>query len=114
MGTMTNEYTDLHELAKGWKAAIARATDPATKYVSSFFCHCFRYLFVVLDCAIILCNSHFCFTFSYRHEAQIKNDRGNLPLHSATSFRAPLEVAGELVRTVCCCCCCLKFILLPP
>ena len=36
MGTMTTEYTDLHELAKGWKAAIARATDPATKYVSSF------------------------------------------------------------------------------
>jgi hypothetical protein len=27
----TAEYTDLHELAKGWKAAIARATDPATK-----------------------------------------------------------------------------------
>jgi hypothetical protein len=25
------DYTDLHELAKGWKAAIARATDPATK-----------------------------------------------------------------------------------
>jgi hypothetical protein len=24
---------DLHELAKGWKAAIVRATDPATKYV---------------------------------------------------------------------------------
>jgi hypothetical protein len=27
----TGEYIDLHELAKGWKAAIARATDPATK-----------------------------------------------------------------------------------
>lgn len=26
-------YADLHELAKGWKASIARATDPATKYV---------------------------------------------------------------------------------
>ncbi len=25
------DYTDLHELAKGWKAAIVRATDPATK-----------------------------------------------------------------------------------
>lgn len=24
---------DLHELAKGWKAAIARCTDPATRYV---------------------------------------------------------------------------------
>merc|ERR1719223_2732370 len=56
-------YTDLHELAKGWKAAIARATDPTTK-----------------------------------HESQIKNDRGNLPLHSATSFRAPLEVAEALLE----------------
>jgi hypothetical protein len=26
-----SEYTDLHELAKGWKAAITRATDPSTK-----------------------------------------------------------------------------------
>ena len=25
------DYADLHELAKGWKAAIVRATDPATK-----------------------------------------------------------------------------------
>ena len=56
----TGEYIDLHELAKGWKAAISRCTDPATK-----------------------------------HEAQIRNDRGNLPLHSATSFRAPIEVAGQ-------------------
>jgi hypothetical protein len=30
-----------------------------------------------------------------RHEAEVKNDRGNLPLHSAASFRAPLEVAGK-------------------
>ncbi|KAG7360309.1 sporulation protein K-like protein [Nitzschia inconspicua] len=60
---MAAEYTDLHELAKGWKAAIARATDPATK-----------------------------------HEAQIRNDRGNLPLHSATSFRAPIEVAEALLQ----------------
>mmetsp|Transcript_21394 Transcript_21394/g.50866 ORF Transcript_21394/g.50866 Transcript_21394/m.50866 type:complete len:579 (-) Transcript_21394:173-1909(-) len=59
----TAEYTDLHELAKGWKAAIARASDPATK-----------------------------------HEAQIRNDRGNLPLHSATSFRAPIEVAETLLQ----------------
>jgi len=57
----SGEYIDLHELAKGWKAAIARTTDPATK-----------------------------------HESQIRNDRGNLPLHSATSFRAPIEVAGQL------------------
>ena len=63
MGTMTTEYTDLHELAKGWKAAIARATDPATKYVSSFFLSLFQTSFVVLDC-VIVCNSHFCFTFS--------------------------------------------------
>jgi hypothetical protein len=27
----SKDYTDLHELAKGWKAAIARAKDPATK-----------------------------------------------------------------------------------
>ena len=25
------DYIDLHELAKGWKAAIARAKDPATR-----------------------------------------------------------------------------------
>lgn len=59
----TGDYVDLHELAKGWKAAIARAKDPAT-----------------------------------RHEAQIKNDRGNMPLHSAASFRAPLEVAEALLE----------------
>ncbi len=33
-----------------------------------------------------------------RHEAQIRNDRGNLPLHSATSFRAPIEVAEALLQ----------------
>jgi hypothetical protein len=27
----TGDYVDLHELAKGWKAAIARAKDPATR-----------------------------------------------------------------------------------
>jgi hypothetical protein len=27
----SGDFVDLHELAKGWKAAIARATDPATK-----------------------------------------------------------------------------------
>lgn len=53
----------MHELAKGWKAAIGRAMDPATK-----------------------------------HEAQIRNDRGNLPLHSATSFRAPIDVAEALLQ----------------
>ena len=62
----TGEYIDLHELAKGWKAAISRCSDGATK-----------------------------------HESQIRNDRGNLPLHSATSFRAPIEVAGQS-------CCCSK------
>ena len=56
------EYVDLHELAKGWKAALAWASNPAT-----------------------------------RHEARKKNDRGNLPLHSAASFRAPVEVIGESV-----------------
>lgn len=59
----SGEYIELHELAKGWKAAITRATDPATK-----------------------------------HEAQIRNDRGNLPLHSATSFRAPIEVSESLLQ----------------
>lgn len=54
---------DLHELAKGWKAAIARLRDPATA-----------------------------------HEARKKNDRGNLPLHSAASFRAPLEVVDALLE----------------
>lgn len=32
------------------------------------------------------------------HEAQVKNDRGNLPLHSAASFRAPLEVIESLLE----------------
>jgi ankyrin repeat protein len=36
--------------------------------------------------------------FSNRHDAQVKNDRGNLPLHSAASFRAPLEVAEALLE----------------
>jgi len=27
----TGDYVDLHELAKGWKAAIARTKDPATR-----------------------------------------------------------------------------------
>jgi len=29
------EVLDLHELAKGWKAAAARASDPATRFVFS-------------------------------------------------------------------------------
>eukprot|EP00548_Thalassiothrix_antarctica_P008316 CAMPEP_0194131668 /NCGR_PEP_ID=MMETSP0152-20130528/2394_1 /TAXON_ID=1049557 /ORGANISM="Thalassiothrix antarctica, Strain L6-D1" /LENGTH=582 /DNA_ID=CAMNT_0038826529 /DNA_START=70 /DNA_END=1818 /DNA_ORIENTATION=+ len=58
----TGDYVDLHELAKGWKAAMARATDPETKI-----------------------------------ESRVKNDRGNLPLHSAASFRAPLEVQEALL-----------------
>lgn len=56
------DYVDLHELSKGWKAAVARVQDP-----------------------------------NFRHEAKVKNDRGNLPLHSAASFRAPLEVAESLL-----------------
>jgi ankyrin repeat protein len=58
----TGDFVDLHELSKGWKAAITRAKDPSTRY-----------------------------------EARVKNDRGNLPLHSAASFRAPLEVAEALL-----------------
>ena len=57
--------SEIHDLAKGWKAAIVRAKDPAT-----------------------------------RHESRIKNDRGNLPLHSAASFRAPIEVTGTSVVIV--------------
>ena len=57
------EYIDLHELAKGWKAALSYCSDPRT-----------------------------------RHEARIKNDRGNLPLHSAASFRAPVEVIEGLLE----------------
>ena len=38
------------------------------------------------------------FYHTHRHEAQVKNDRGNLPLHSAASFRAPLEVAEALLE----------------
>jgi hypothetical protein len=34
----------------------------------------------------------------FRLEAQVKNDRGNLPLHTAASFRAPLEVAEALLE----------------
>jgi len=54
---------DLHELAKGWKAAIARCNDPAA-----------------------------------RHETRVRNDRGNLPLHTAASFRSPLEVTEALLE----------------
>jgi len=61
--TINGGYIDLHELAKGWKASIARVTDPST-----------------------------------RHEATIKNDRGNLPLHTAASFRAPMEVTEALLE----------------
>ena len=57
------EYVDLHELAKGWKAALSHCSDPRT-----------------------------------RHEARLKNDRGNLPLHSAASFRAPVEVIEALLE----------------
>lgn len=32
-GSNSGEYIDLHEVAKGWKAAISRAKDPATRYV---------------------------------------------------------------------------------
>lgn len=38
-------------------------------------------------------------SFWYRHESRIKNDRGNLPLHSAASFRAPIEVTEALLES---------------
>ena len=42
---------------------------------------------------------HFQFDFETdSHEAQVKNDRGNLPLHSAASFRAPVEVIESLLE----------------
>jgi hypothetical protein len=49
----TGDYVDLHELAKGWKAAIARAKDPATRYgtfTSSYhwFCLYFRNVFMAI------------------------------------------------------------------
>lgn len=34
----------------------------------------------------------------FRIESQVKNDRGNLPLHSAASFRAPIEVTEALLE----------------
>ena len=37
-------------------------------------------------------------SYSSSHEAQIKNDRGNLPIHTAASFRAPLELAEALLE----------------
>ena len=61
--TSDPEYVDLHELAKGWKAALSWCSDPRT-----------------------------------RHESRRKNDRGNLPLHSAASFRAPVEVIEGLLE----------------
>ncbi|GKY92808.1 hypothetical protein MPSEU_000250400 [Mayamaea pseudoterrestris] len=62
-GAENGSFIELHEIAKGWKAAIARAKDPTS-----------------------------------RNESKIKNDRGNLPLHSAASFRAPLDVAEALLE----------------
>ena len=35
--TSQEEILDLHELAKGWKAAVARATDPSTRLVVMIF-----------------------------------------------------------------------------
>ncbi len=32
----SGDYVDLHELAKGWKAAISRTTDPNTGCVAMF------------------------------------------------------------------------------
>ena len=52
--------------------------------VETHWC-CFDFLYII-------------FTPHHRHEAQIKNDRGNLPLHSAASFRAPLEVTEALLE----------------
>jgi hypothetical protein len=32
----TGDFVDLHELSKGWKAAITRAKDPSTRYAVPF------------------------------------------------------------------------------
>jgi hypothetical protein len=54
----TGDYVDLHELAKGWKAAIARAKDPATRFVyistSSDTFICFPYFFLLFIRCIYL------------------------------------------------------------
>ena len=51
----------------------------------------------ICNCLFFACFVVGCHRRHHRHEAQIRNDRGNLPLHSATSFRAPIEVAGEFL-----------------
>jgi len=35
---------ELHELAKGWKAAIARCNDPATRYVFCLYLCCLYHI----------------------------------------------------------------------
>ena len=104
---------ELHELAKGWKAAIARAQDPATRYVPSLapifhfrpekpapfqaqYCNSLEYCSHMIHS--FPSSSSFSFSILNRHEARIKNDRGNLPLHSAASFRAPIEVTEALLE----------------
>jgi ankyrin repeat protein len=95
----TGDYTDLHELAKGWKAAIIRAKDPATRYVplqqqdSKSIYHQRLLEEVSSSCMLIQTSLSI-----NRYESQVKNDRGNLPLHSAASFRAPLEVTEALLE----------------
>jgi len=60
----TADSMTLHDLAKGWKAAILRANDPAST-----------------------------------HECRLKNDRGNLPLHTSASHRAPIDVTEALLES---------------
>jgi hypothetical protein len=54
------DYTDLHELAKGWKAAVVRVTDPATRYVETSK-HCNARPCGVFACWVIECVSHLLF-----------------------------------------------------
>lgn len=49
-----SELVDLHELAKGWKAAIARANDPATRYVAELKGIIMYNITVLLLCYILL------------------------------------------------------------
>ena len=61
--------------------------------LSAFFCITAIYVFESHTASLTII-----FDLHFRLEAQVKNDRGNLPLHTAASFRAPLEVAEALLE----------------
>jgi len=51
----SRDFVDLHELAKGWKAAIARAKDPATRCVRMLRVCCVLLRVVTLFCVLYCC-----------------------------------------------------------